>query len=109
MTDRQSKEEQCDFNDGQGCEDQLLILKMLAEKFSEKKKDVLACFLGLEKVWDKIQTEILWRVLEIYGINRLSLKVIKSLYRKSRAFVRSKRRERKGFEGGVGLRQDCVI
>ena len=56
-------EEQCGFRDGRGCVDQVFTLKILAEKYSEKKKDIFACFLDLEKAYDRVQREKLWEVL----------------------------------------------
>ena len=46
---QQIGEEQCGFMDGRGCANQAFILIMLGDKYSEKKKDVFAFFLDLEK------------------------------------------------------------
>ena len=47
-------EEQCGFRDGRGCADQVFTLKILAEKYLEKKKDIFACFIDLEKAYDSV-------------------------------------------------------
>lgn len=84
ITDVQMGEEQCGFRDGRGCVDLVFTLKILAEKFSEKKKDVIVYFLDLEKAYDRVQREKLWRKLESYGIKYLLLKTIKAFYKNNK-------------------------
>lgn len=81
-------------------------LKMLSEKFSEKKEDVFTCFLDLEydRVYDRVQRWKLWgKALKNYGIHELLLKVIKAFYRNGKESVKIKRKERKWIKVGVVL------
>ena len=70
---------------------------------------VCVAYVDLEKVYDKVDREAMWRVLSMYGINGQLLKAVQSLYEKSEACVRVCREEGEWFEVGVGLRQGCVM
>ena len=65
--------------------------------------------MDLEKAYDRVHREAMWRVLGMYGINGQLLKATQSLYEKSEACVRVCREEGEWFEVGVGLRQGCVM
>ena len=66
-------------------------------------------YVDLEKAYDRVDREAMWRVLGMYGINGQLLKAVQSLYEKSEACVRVCREEGEWFEVGAGLRQGCVI
>ena len=65
--------------------------------------------MDLEKAYDKVDREAMWRVLGMYGINGQLLKVVQNLYEKSEACVRVCREEGDWFEVGVGQSQGCVM
>ena len=62
-TKEQVTEEQGGFRSVRGCIDQIFVLKRLVEKYIEKRKELYAAFMDLEKEYDKICIEELWRVL----------------------------------------------
>ena len=55
-TKEQVAEEQGGFRSGRGCIDQLFVLKQLAEKYREIRKELHAAFMDLEKTYDKVCT-----------------------------------------------------
>lgn len=63
-----------------------LIVKMMAAR----KKDGIACFLDLEKGYDRVQREKLCKAFESYGINGFLLKAVKLFYRNNITFVKIK-------------------
>ena len=65
--------------------------------------------MDLEKAYDKIDRDAMWRVLSMYGINEKLLKVVQSLDERSEACVSVCREEDEWFRVGVGLRQGCVM
>ena len=65
--------------------------------------------MDLEKAYDRVDSDAMWRVLGMYGINGQLLKAVQSLYEKSEACVRVFREESEWFEVGLGLRQGCVM
>ena len=85
---------------------QIFTLKQIFEKSWEYAKDLFACFVDLEKAYDRIPRDKLWRVLQEYG---QLLQAIKSFYCQPEVCVRVNRMQSKPFRVGVGLRQGCVL
>ena len=55
---------QCGFCPDRSTTDQIFTLRQVFEKFSEYAKDVFACFVDLEKAYDQVPRDKLWRVLQ---------------------------------------------
>ena len=86
---------QCGFRPGRSTTDQIFTLKQIFEKSWEYGKDLFACFVDLEKAYDRVPRDKLWKVLQEYGVNGQLLRV--------------KGKQSKPFHVGVGLRQGCVL
>ena len=72
-------------------------------------QNLFACFVDLEKVYDRVPRDKLWKVLQEYGVNGQLLRAIKSFYCRPEVCVREKGKQLKPFHVGVGLRQQCVL
>ncbi len=59
--------------------------------------------MDLEKAYDRIDREALWKVLRLYGVGRRLLNVVKSFYVNSRACVRVGNEMSDWFVVNVGL------
>ena len=103
------EEGQCGFGPGRSTTDQIFTLKQVFEKSWEYAKDVFACFVDLEKAYDRIPRDKLWEVLQKYGIGGQLLLAIKSFYCQPEVCVRMNGKQSKPFHVGVGLRQGCVL
>ena len=68
-----------------------------------KGKNLYVAYMDLEKAYDRIDRDAMWRVLRMYGVNGSLLKGIQSLYEESEACVRVCRKEGEGFGVKVGL------
>ena len=108
-TENEIGEEQGGFRRGRGCMDQLFIFKLLSEKFVEKKREMYVCFMDLEKAYDRVDREKLFRVLYKKGVRGGLLEAVKSFYKNSRAGVRIGHKMGELFEVRGGLRQGCVM
>ena len=64
---------------------------------------VFACFVGLEKTYDLVPLNKLWRVLQEYGIDGHLLIAIKSLYCQPEVCVPAYGNQSKSFHVVVGL------
>ena len=102
-------EEQCGFRRGRGCVDQVFVMKQMSEKFICKNKELYVAFMDLEKAYDRIDRNAMWRVLRGYGVNGKLLRAVQCMYEGSEACVRVCREESEWFEVNVGLRQGCVM
>ena len=87
----------------------IFALKQIFEKFWEYGKDLFACFVDLEKAYDQVPRDKLWKVLQEYGINGQLLRFIKSFYRPvGRAVTHSSlEREVRGQLSGQSNRTQC--
>ena len=48
--------------------DQIFIVRQICEKYLEKGKDVYFVFLDLKKAYDRVERDVMWNVLRLYGI-----------------------------------------
>ena len=108
-TEEVLREEQCGFRRGRGCVDQVFVVRQICEKYLAKGKDSFWAFMDLEKAYDRVDREAMWRMLGIYGVGGKLLSAIKSFYVDSRACVRVGDMESDSFGVKVGLRQGCVM
>ena len=97
------------FRRGRGCTDQTFMVRQLCEKYAAKGKDVYVAFLDLEKAYDRVDREALWKVLRIYGIGGRLLQAVESMYAGSKACVRVGSEVSEWFPVRVGVRQGCVM
>ena len=71
---------QCGFRLGRSTTDQIFTMRKVFEKSWVHAKDVFACFVDLEKAYDRVPRDKLWRMLQEYGIDRHLVMAIKSLH-----------------------------
>ena len=68
-----------------------------------------ALSLHLEKAYDRVPRDKLWKVCQKYGVNGQLLRAIKSFYCRPEVCVRVNGKQSKPFQVSVGLRQECVL
>ena len=83
----------------------IIIIEPFHFQFCGKNMSLFVAYMDLEKVYDRIDRDAMWRVLSMYGINGKLLKVVQSLYERSEVCVRVCREEGEWFRVGVGLQQ----
>ena len=97
------------FRRGRGCTDQTFAVRQICEKYIAKGKDVYFAFLDLEKAYDRVDREAMWKMLRIYGMGGRLLQAVESMYAGSKACVRVGSEVSEWFTVRVGLRQGCVM
>ena len=108
-TENVISEVQGGFRRGRGCTDQTFVVRQIGEKYAAKGKDVYFAFLDLEKAYDRVDREAMWKVLRIYGVGGRLLRAVESMYAGSKACVRVGSEMSEWFQVRVGLRQGCVM
>ena len=88
---------------------QIFTLKQIFQKSWEYGKDLFACFVNLEKAYDRVPRDKLWKFLHEYGVNGQLLRAIKSFYCRPEVCVRVNGKQSKPFHVVVGLRQAYVL
>ena len=109
VTEGQVMEEQAGVRVGRGCRDQICVMRQLAEKTIEKDGKMNAAFIDLEKAYDKVSREDMWRTLATYGVSGKRLRAVKAMYENSKAMVRVEDELTKCFEVRQGVRQGCPL
>ena len=109
VTESKVLEAQGGFRKGRSCTDQLFTIRQSSEKMIEKNKKMVVACVDLEKAYDRVGRDKLWKVLEEYGVKGRLLKAIRSLYKKSEGCVRVKDELSSWFPITQGVRQGCVM
>ncbi|KAG7301870.1 hypothetical protein JYU34_013269 [Plutella xylostella] len=99
---------QAGFRKGMGCTDQVFSMRMVAEKFLAKNQKVFCVFLDLEKAYDRVARNELWKTLSMFGLSGELIRALKSLYVTSSACVRINGPCTDWFGIHKGVRQGCV-
>ena len=99
---------QCSFCPERNTTDQIFTLQQIFEKSREYGKDLFACFVDLEKAYDRVPRDKLWKVLQEYGVDGQLLRAIKSFYCRPEVCARINSKQSKLLHVAVGLRQGYV-
>ena len=109
ITEGKVLEEQGAFRRGRSCVDQLFTVRQLGEKIIEKNKRMLMVCMDLEKAYDRVDRELLWRVLRAYGVNGELIRAVRSPYDDGSACVRVQGQKSDWFGVGQRVRQRCTM
>ena len=94
---------------GRGTTNAIFILREISEKYREKGRDLHMVFIDLEKAYDRVPREELWRCLREKMVPEKYARLIKEMYRDVNTRVRSGVGTTKGFEVKVGLHQGSAL
>lgn len=99
------------FRPGRSTVDLVFALKMISEKNWEFNRKTYAAFVDMEKAFDRVPRELLWRVLSRmeYGVPRKLIKAIKSTYVESKCRVKTATGEGEWFNVTTGVKQGSVL
>nr|GEY37915.1 hypothetical protein [Tanacetum cinerariifolium] len=102
-------ENQFGFMLGRSTTEAIHLLRNLMDKYRERQRDLHMAFLDLEKAYDSIPRELIWRTLIDKGSPRRYLRVIKDMYDGAKTRVRSSMGNTDFFPVEVGLHQGSAI
>ena len=88
---------------------QILCLRLLAEKYSEKDQKVFNCFVDFKKAFDSVWHKGLWAVLRSFGTGPKLIRILQNIYGQTRGAARVNGELTDWFNMTVGNRQGDPI
>ena len=101
--------EQFGFMPGKGTTDAIFILRQVMEKHREKGKELHLVFIDLEKAYDRVPRQEVWRCMREKGVSEKYVRIVNDMYREATTQVRSSVGTTEKFEVKVGLHQGSAL
>ena len=102
-------EEQAGFRPGRRTTEQIFKLRILCERYLQRRQDLFHVFVDFKKVFDGVWHAALWFTMKLYNINASLIKVTESLYSKAASAVCYNGSVREWFRTTVEVRQGCLL
>jgi len=109
QTEEHLADEQAGFRKDRNTIQQILMLRLIAEKAKRKGRVVYNCFIDFEKAFDSVYKDVMWATLQSYGIGKRLSEVLKNIGERSRMAVRIGHDMGEWFEMSVGTKQGDPI
>ena len=103
------EDSQAGFRALRQCMDMIFSCRQLVEKVLEHQDKVYLMFIDLNKAYDSVPRQLLWKLLAKYGIPESMIKVISSLHTGMEASVKVGGKLSDSFVVSNGLRQGCTM
>ncbi|GJV10816.1 retrovirus-related pol polyprotein LINE-1 [Tanacetum coccineum] len=102
-------ENQFGFMPGRSSIEAIHLIRSLIEKSRERQRDLHLAFIDLEKAYDSVPRELIWKTLIDKGASRRYIKVIRDMYEGAKTRVRTPIGTTEFFPVEVGLHQGSTI
>uniref|UniRef100_A0A1W7R9N5 Endonuclease-reverse transcriptase HmRTE-e01 n=1 Tax=Hadrurus spadix TaxID=141984 RepID=A0A1W7R9N5_9SCOR len=107
--EKELQEEQYGFRRDRSTNDLIFAMRQVMEKRWEFGKELVMTFLDLEKAYDSVPRERVWRALKEKKISKELIEMIKDMYEGCKSCVRTRVGTTEWFEVKTGLRQGSVL
>ena len=102
-------EAQAAFRKNRGIEDHLFVLQTIISNERRKGKNLYLGFIDLQKAYDSVERNLLWKKLHTIGIGRKCIQLIQGLYRGHTRQIRTPGGLTRRMQCTRGLRQGCPL
>ena len=100
---------QVDFRKGRGTRDQIAIISWIIKKARKFQKNIYFCFIDYAKAFDCVDHNKLWKILKEMGILDYLTCLLRNLYARQEATVRTGHGTTDWFQIGKGVCQGCIL
>ena len=100
---------QAGFRKGRGTKDQIANICWIIEKAREFQKSICFCFIDYAKAFDCVDHNKLWKILKEMGIPDHLTCLLRNLYARQEATVRTGRGTTDWFQIGKGVHQGYIL
>ena len=100
---------QTGFRKGRGTRDQIANICWVIERAREFQKNIYFCFIDYTKVFDYVNHNKLWKILQEIGIPDHLTYLLRNLYAGQEATVRTGLVKTDWFQIGKGIFQGCTL
>ena len=108
-TNHELPDVQAGFRKGRGTRDQMANIRWINEKTREFQKNIYFCFLDYAKVFDCVDHNKLWKILQEMGTADHLTCLLRNLYAGQKATVRTGHGTTDWFKTGKGVHQGCIF
>ena len=102
-------EEQNGFRIGRRAKDNIFVVNEMMERKKSKGGKLYLEFLDIEKAYDRVNREMVCKVLEKVGLSRKIVNIVRSMYENTRAKYRLGNIETEWVRSERGVRQGCIL
>ena len=106
---RQLPDVQAGFRKGRGTRGQIANIRWIMEKAREFQKNIYFCFIDYDKAFDCVDHNKLWKILKEMGLPDHLTCLLRNLYARQEATVRTGHRTTDCFRIGKGVHQGCIL
>ncbi|KAL5176375.1 LINE-1 retrotransposable element ORF2 protein [Glycine soja] len=105
----QVTENQFGFMPGRSTMEAIYLLRRVMEQYRMAQQDLHLIFIDLEKAYDRVPREILWKALEKKGVRVAYIRAIQDMYDRVSTSVRTQGGESDDFLITIGLHQGSTL
>ena len=105
----QLREEQAGFRKGRSCTEQIFVLQNIIEQCIEWQSTIYLNFIDFQKAFDSIHRETMWKILRLYGIPEIIIRIIQALYNDFTCSVLHNGNLTPWFAVQSGVKQGCML
>uniref|UniRef100_A0A8C5P9E5 C2H2-type domain-containing protein n=1 Tax=Leptobrachium leishanense TaxID=445787 RepID=A0A8C5P9E5_9ANUR len=102
-------ESQCGFRKARGTIDMVFAARQLQEKCQEQNSDLYSTFIDLNKAFDTVSRDGLWRIMKKYGCPDKFTAITRQLHDGMLARVQENGQSSQAFPVTNGVKQGCVL
>lgn len=103
------RNEQAGFRPNKSCIDQINTLRMIIEQTVEWKSPLYLLFVDFEKAFDRVNRDVIWKILHLNGIPPKLINIIRSMYTNSTCKILHRGKTSNSIPVKSGVRQGCVL